>query len=201
IDLVISSHPDADHIDGLFTVLENMPVSQLLYSDCFADNDLQQHMLYLAQQNGAILAPAYTGMRFALEPGLTLEVCHPAAASYYSERDNNQGCLTVLITYDKIKFLLTGDVHLGDLQQIPAANIVKLPHHGSKSNYDEDAYAKLYAEAVVISVGRDNSYGHPGQNVIEYWQEKAIIYRTDRHGAVSIFSDGLSWRAGTYWNN
>ena len=201
IDLLVSSHPDADHIDGLFTVLENMPVGQLLYAECFAENDLQQHMLYLAQQNGAIAMPAHTGMRFALEPGLTLEVCHPAAASYYSERDNNQGCLTVLITYDKIKFLLTGDVHLGDLQQIPAANIVKLPHHGSKSNYDEDAYAKLYAEAVVISVGRDNSYGHPGQNVIEYWQEKAIIYRTDRHGAVSIFSDGLSWRAGTYWNN
>jgi len=201
IDLVISSHPDADHIDGLFTVLENMPVGQLMYADCFTENEFQQHLLYLAQQNGAIPAPAYAGMRFAMEPGLTLEVCHPAAGAYYNERDSNKGCLTVLVSYGQISFLFTGDAHLDELRRIPAANIVKLPHHGSKNNFDEDAYAQMAAEAVVIPVGRNNSYGHPGQNVIEYWQDKAVIYRTDRHGAISIFCDGRSWRAETYWND
>lgn len=199
IDVMISSHPDADHIDGLFTVLENMPVRQLLYADCFPDSELQQYLLALARQNGVALTPAYAGMRFAVEPGLTLEICHPSAGAAYAESASNDGSLTVLISYGEVGVLFTGDVNLARLARIPAANIVKLPHHGSKNNYDEAAYQQLDAAAVVLSVGRDNSYGHPAPIVVEYWQDKAAVYRTDRHGAVTITSNGHTWQADTYW--
>jgi competence protein ComEC len=199
IDLLISSHPDADHIDGLITVLENLPVGQLLYADVFPENALQKRMLNLAQERNVALVAAYTGQRFNLGPGLTLAVLNPPAGAYYSERDNNEGCLSFFLSYGETGFLFTGDASFASLSTLPPARIVKLPHHGSKSAYDEDAYALLPAEAVVISVGRDNSYGHPAATVVEYWQERSALFRTDLQGAVTIKSDGRRWRAATFW--
>jgi competence protein ComEC len=199
IDLIISSHPDEDHIDGLFTVLENMSVGQLLYADVYAENPLQQKLLKLAKEHGVALAPAHTDLRFALGPGLTLSVLNPPDGAYFSERESNDGCLCFLLSYGKIAFLFTGDASFKSLSTLPQAQIVKIPHHGSKTAYDEDAYAQLAAEAVVISVGRDNSYGHPGANVIKYWQDHSTVYRTDLQGAVTIKSDGLRWRASTFY--
>lgn len=70
--------------------------------------------------------------------------------------------------------------------------VLQLPHHGSKNSYDEDWYAEFDPEAVIISCGLDNSYGHPGKNVVEYWQnEGADIYRTDYQGSCRIiYTDG-----------
>jgi competence protein ComEC len=199
IDLLISSHPDADHIDGLLTVLENMRVEQVLYADVYSENALQQRMLQLAQQQGAALTPAYAGQRFTFGSGLILTILNPPAGAYYSERDNNEGCLSCLLSYGATGFLFTGDASFGELALLPSADIVKIPHHGSKTAYDEEAYAALSAQAAVISVGRDNNYGHPGALVVEYWQERAALFRTDLQGAVTIFSDGQTWRASTFW--
>ncbi|MCL1905983.1 MAG: ComEC/Rec2 family competence protein, partial [Clostridiales bacterium] len=199
IDLLFSTHPDADHIDGLLTVLENMQVGQLLYAGVFTENVLQQRMLELARQQGVALTPAYAGQRFVLGPELSLYIVNPPAGAAYSERDNNAGCLSGLLSYGDISFLFTGDASFEELALLPPATIVKIPHHGSKGAYDEEAYALLPAEAAVISVGRDNSYGHPAGIVVEYWQERASLFRTDINGAVTIKSDGKSWRAGTFW--
>ena len=199
IDLIISSHPDADHIDGLFTVVENLAVGQLLYADVFPESALQERLLKLAQARGIEQNAAYAGQRFALGSELTLTVLNPPAGANYSERDNNAGCLSFLLSYGETDFLFTGDASFSDLVSLQPARIVKLPHHGSKGAYDEDAYALLSAEAVVISVGRDNNYGHPGANVVEYWQERSALFRTDLQGAVTIKSDGRRWQAYTYW--
>ena len=199
IDLIINSHPDDDHIDGLFTVLENMEVGQLLYADAFPENALQKRMLALAHERGVTLVAAYAGQRYALAPGLTLAIVNPPAGAQYNERNSNEGCLSFFVSYGQVSFLFTGDASFGDLASLPPAQIVKLPHHGSKGAYDEDSYALLPAEAVVISVGRDNSYGHPGVSVVKYWQERAALFRTDLQGAVTIKSDGLHWRASTYY--
>lgn len=199
IDLLISSHPDEDHIDGLFTVLENMTVGQLLYADVFVENNLQKRLLALAEQQGAVLTPAYAGQRFMLGAGLYLTILNPPANAYYSERDNNAACLSILFNYGSNSFLFTGDASFNELSILPQAQIVKIPHHGSKTAYDEDAYDILQAEAVVISVGRNNSYGHPAVSVVEYWQEHSTVFRTDLHGAVTIKSDGQHWKANTYW--
>ncbi|MCL1976367.1 MAG: DNA internalization-related competence protein ComEC/Rec2 [Firmicutes bacterium] len=199
IDVMISTHPDADHIDGLLTVLENMQVKKLLYTDAFLDNPLQEKMLELANIQKSVLTAAYAGQQFYIEPEIILTVLNPPVNTYFHEQENNAGSLSILLSYKIISFIFTGDASFGDLDILPPAQIVKIPHHGSKNAYDEDAYAQLLANAVVISVGSNNTYGHPATSVIEYWQEHAAIFRTDINGAITIHSDGKNWQASTYW--
>lgn len=198
LDLLISSHPDADHADGLLSVLQYLPVGQLLYADAFPESALQQTLLEAAAANGAALTPAAAGMRFTLEPGLTLSIYHPPAGASYDESGSNDGSLVCLLSYGSIDFLFTGDSRWQNLPALPEAEIVKLPHHGSRSAYDAETYAALQAEAVVISAGLNNSYGHPHSTVVEYWQDKAEIYRTDWQGSITFYTDGKTWQAQTY---
>lgn len=202
IDLMISSHPDLDHADGLLTVLENLPVGQLLYAESFADDDLQQRLLTTAQQNGAQLRPVYAGLYFPIEDDLSLTIYNPPQHAVYDENLTNERSLVCLLSYGQIDFLFTGDAGFTEWSEIPAAEVVKLPHHGSRNDgaYDEEAYALLQAEAVVLSVGLNNSYGHPHAVVVEYWQDQAHIYRTDYQGSITFYSDGSSWRAVTYYD-
>ncbi len=194
LDLIVSSHPDADHCDGLLTVLDKLPVSTLLYADCF-DNALQSSLLAAAQRNGSTLMPARAGTTYRLGDSLLFRVYSPAQQVVL---DENDASLVVEVSCGEVDFLFTGDATgtiLADLQATYdiEAEIVKLPHHGSKTGYDEDFYAHTGAKALVISVGAENSYGHPADIVVEYWQDKAELYRTDEDGAIHVYTDGSSW--------
>ena len=200
IDLLISSHPDIDHSDGLVTVLEEMDVGAFLFGVAFGEEEEQKALLAAAKSNGCVLIAAGAGYACSLGDYLQIRVYGPVAGEAYE--DENAASVVIELSCGAVDFLLTGDAD-GETLRLMAeqnhieAEILKLPHHGSATGYDEAFYQIVDPEAVVVSVGRENSYGHPGANVIEYWQARAEIYRTDLMGAVTIWSDGKSWVAQT----
>ncbi len=196
LDMIISTHPDFDHIDGLISVAKYVDVDTLLYAATFNDIPLQQDLLNTASQNGIKLQAISSGDYLQIEESIGIEVLNPSSNLVLS--DNNAASIAILLSYGQIDYLFTGDADFEHLSAIPRAEIVKLPHHGSGGAYDEQAYRQLAAEVVIISCGKDNSYGHPGQNVLEYWQGLAQIYRTDTDGAISIESDGADFWVSTY---
>ncbi len=203
IDVMISSHPHDDHIDGLISVLENMPVDCLLYGDNFINSATQQELLDLAAESGTKLMPVDAGDCYDIEDDISINVYLPQAGQLIKEADANNGSLLFKLSYKQIDFLFTGDNDEIDPSILSKsaldAEIVKLPHHGSSNAFDEEFYQELTAEAVIISVGADNSYGHPSAKVVEYWQMAGVpLYRTDIDGAVTVYSNGQQWQISTY---
>lgn len=200
VDLMINSHPHDDHIQGLLSVLRMMPVMMVMFSeDIFAEDPLQQEMERLALAQKAVLYPLAAGDKLLLEPDLWLEVFSPERGAPIPD-DWNDSSLVLKLSYQKMSFLFTGDLGLRPMQALNnanlKANVLKIPHHGSSHNYDEDFNRRVDPQAVVICVGADNSFGHPGLPVLQYWQKQNVpIYRTDQMGSISFFSDGIAFEA------
>lgn len=199
IDVVVNSHPDLDHTDGLLSVLNAMPVDTLLYANVFTDDEIQQQLLAAATENGSVCRAVMAGDCFQFGSHLRLEVLGPAAQASGDENDDS---LLLRLSCGEVDVLFTGDASGSVLAAAAgrydlSADIVKLPHHGSRSGYDEEFYRATAAQAVVVSVGAANSYGHPAAEVIEYWQEAAAVYRTDEMGAICIRTDGYDFAVET----
>ena len=103
--------------------------------------------------------------------------------------------MVLRLTCGDFSALFTGDLEGSGLKGLLrsgedlSADLLKIPHHGSKNSYDEDFYRAVDADAVIISVGK-NSYGHPAESVVEYWpRHYADLYRTDEDGAVTVTVD------------
>ncbi len=206
IDLMISSHPHDDHIDGLISVLENMPVGCYIYGENFSDNSTEKRLIDLAKADGTKLIAADAGDKYNVGESVSINVYLPQQGQVTTEADANNGSLLCKLSYKRMDFLFTGDNDEIDPSVLPAlaldAEIVKLPHHGSSNAFDQAFYQTLTAEAVVISVGADNNYGHPAQEVVEYWQMAGVpLYRTDLDGAITVYSNGRDWQISTYRSN
>jgi competence protein ComEC len=101
------------------------------------------------------------------------------------------------VTFGNASVLFEGDAEKGTerelVKQAPAAELLKVGHHGSATSTSEELVAAVHPRLAVISVGRDNSYGHPRLEVLRRLQNSnVVVYRTDVDGLVSFFMDGKS---------
>ncbi len=198
LDMVFNTHPDNDHIGGLFAVLDELPVAELAVYDGYEDSTKQQQLLSLAKANEVSVNFVAAGDVFQLSDNFTIEVMAPEAGQTFDDDHVNNGSLVLHFSYQDFDLLTTGDLVGPEMDEaienLDCADIevLQLPHHGSKNSYDEDWYAEFDPKAVMISCGLDNDYGHPGKNVVDYWQtEGADIYRTDHAGSCRIiYKDG-----------
>jgi competence protein ComEC len=116
--------------------------------------------------------------------------------------DANNDSLVVRLDYGEFHVLFTGDVEANVLENLHDpeklhAEIVKVPHHGSKYSWSEAFYRSVNPNAAVISVG-PNNYGHPSGQVLRGLSQMGVAcYRTDRTGAVIISSDGDDYQVRT----
>lgn len=198
LDMVFNTHPDNDHIGGLFAVLEEMSVGELVVFDGYIDNTKHQQLVKQAENNAVPVEYVADGDVFKLSDKFEIEVMSPDSGESFGGEEVNNGSLVLHFSYEDFDLLTTGDLVGGEMataiDRLDCADIevLQLPHHGSKNSYDEEWYAQFDPLAVVISCGLDNSYGHPGKNVVRYWEnEGAEILRTDKQGSCRIiYKDG-----------
>ncbi len=121
-------------------------------------------------------------------------------------KSNNAYSLVLAIDYKGFRSLLTGDIEKEEeklLNQMLAdrlhSDIIKVPHHGSKSSSTEGFVQKVNPVLAIISCGRDNRYGHPHEEIVDRYKELSVpIYNTAEDGAVMIKTDGQSMGIQTY---
>jgi competence protein ComEC len=140
------------------------------------------------------------GQRLNLEPELDVTVIYPERSETIGEMSGNSyndSSLVVRVQYGCISFLLTGDVEKKGMEKLvetgtlKQTTVVKVPHHGSRGSLYEPFYDTARPRAVVISVGTNNTFGHPTPEVVEFLRGRGIqVYRTDQHGAIIFGSDG-----------
>jgi len=144
-------------------------------------------------------------MQLTLDPALEMIVLHPGAEL---EEDANNNSVVMRLTYGQVSLLLPGDIEaeveqtlVGAIRESPLptplqSTVLKVPHHGSCSATTQAFLDAVDPELVVISVGADNRFGHPCEEVLKRL-EGLPVYRTDEQRAIEVVSDGAQMRVKT----
>ncbi|HYF29016.1 MAG TPA: ComEC/Rec2 family competence protein [Candidatus Paceibacterota bacterium] len=194
IDMVIATHPDADHIGGLPDVLSRYRVSYYLSPGIRHDTSQRERLDAAVAREGIATFTARRGQRIHLGEDVYADVLYPDRD--VANGETNAGSIVVRLVYGDTSFLLTGDapeaveryvMTLGDVD----SDVLKAGHHGSRTSTSESWLAAVSPETVVISAGKDNAYGHPHAEVVSRIQESgAAILSTIDEGTIIFESDG-----------
>ncbi len=195
--VVLLTHFHADHVEGLDDVLGRLQVQAVLASPVLEPQQGAQAALAAAIAAGVPVRWLRAGQRLTTV-GVDLDVRWPARAIADSPANNASivAVASIPVAGGPVRVLLTGDVEPEAQQAImagpaPQAHVVKVPHHGSRLQAPGFA-AWSGARIALVTVGRDNDYGHPSaQTLAAYQRLGALIGRTDEQGALVV-----AWRAG-----
>ncbi|MBM3213166.1 ComEC family DNA internalization-related competence protein, partial [Candidatus Poribacteria bacterium] len=201
IDLIISTHPHNDHAGGLTYIVENFPLAKSgrIITSGFGLNTPTYNILkdklnkkgirYKDAEPGII----YWDYKMRIE-NLMYNAGDPFE-SYDARMDNNS--IVLKLTYKNFSFLFPGDIRKSSEQKLInsgkdiRAHVLKSPHHGSNSSSSWEFLRAVQPKVGVISVGRENYFGHPSPQVLgRYRWQEIKTYRTDLNGAVTIITDG-----------
>ncbi len=200
IDLVVLTHPHDDHVTGLVEVLRRYEVKRVLYPDLDYEAVVYDEWLELIDEKNIPCTSAQVGQAIDLGSGATLEVLNPPVQfleGTESDIDNN-GVVTRL-EMGEVSFLLTAD-HFEDAERYILeqgmeleSTVLKIGHHGSDTSTCPEFLAAVDPEVAVISVGADNPYGHPSDEVITRLTERLgedRVYLTSESGTITFTTDG-----------
>jgi len=219
VELVVLTHPDADHAGGLPAVFDRYTVLQFVSVPVGKDSDVYRGLVEKIRQEKSAVANVYGGDVVRIG-GADFEVIWPerdwVAARVTNEESTvssfggavlgaktraevNDFSVGGILAWGEFEMLLSGDgddqtmaeqVRAGRLKQVEVA---KVPHHGSKYAAARDWWAEVRPQMAVVSVGK-NSYGHPAGELTKLLTDLGIkIARTDQQGDIQIVSNGREW--------
>lgn len=201
LDMIINTHPDIDHFQGLEVVAEQMPVRYLGLPASIINCPEYAQIKNTAQTQKTEVISLRAGQTINLEEGLEIKVLYPQMEAYDGDQ-YNQESVVLQVKYHDFAALLSGDIPTAVMPAVAQAAdtpnvLVKVPHHGSKGSISEEFYRRLQPRYAVISVAANNPFGHPAPEVLKMLEEEGIgIWRTDQVGAVVVRSDGREFTVG-----
>lgn len=201
LDLVVSTHSHFDHLSGLLKVLERYEIENVIWNGVEDTSSLLKSWKNGLSQEKARVLIAKQGQR--IKAGKTeLYVLHPFESLAGKEwaGDLNDSSVVIRLEFGRNSFLFTGDITKkveNELVEranscvshscVLASDVLKVPHHGSKTSATKEFLAEVSPHTAVISVGGQNSYGNPHQDVLSNLAEFGInVLRTDINGDVVI---------------
>ncbi len=196
IEVLVLSHPHADHVGGLITILKEMDAVEALLNCQDSETSTYQEFQDLLENKGVPTTCVRDGDNFTWGEYISASAVNPAEP-LMSEFNNNSVVLRV--SYGTIDFLFTGDIEEAGENRIlnrggmVEAEILKVAHHGSGESSTAPFLAPVDPEIAVISVGA-NPYGHPAIETLQRLRDAgATIYRTDRQGTIVVTTDGTNY--------
>jgi competence protein ComEC len=192
IDYVVATHADADHIDGLNDVLKNFTVRAALVGRAPANDPEFAKFAQTLTETQTHLETIQAGdvIRFG-----EVEVSSLWPPAEGNDSDNNDS-VVLRIKLGERSILLTGDIEKPAERSLIAStqlktDVVKVPHHGSKTSSTDDFVHATKPTYAIISVGRNSMFGHPHKDVVERWQANgATVLTTGTSGTITVTTNG-----------
>lgn len=192
IDIMIATHPDADHIGGLDDVLNAFPVKAVYAPKVAHTTDTYRDFLTAVKNQKLTIKSVKAGVIIPLT-GVTATFVAPVKD--YG-KDLNDWSAVLHLTYNTTSFLFTGDAELKSEKDMIAsgfdikADVLKVGHHGANTSSSTAFIKAVSPKYAIISVGK-NSYGHPTEETLKRLNDaNTTIYRTDQKGTITAISDG-----------
>lgn len=198
LDYVIATHPHSDHMGGMADILINYTIGHFLMprtsDDMIPSTRAYESMLDAIETYGISASYAEVGDIIKLDNGGRIEILAPLHDDY----DNlNNYSVTMRFSFGATRFLFTGDIERAAENDILnsgadiSCNVIKIAHHGSTSSSTMAFLREASPQYAVINVGKDNSYGHPKQAVLDRLKEIGCkYYTTMQYGNIVFVSDG-----------
>lgn len=173
IDYMLISHFDYDHVNGLLTVLEKLEVSKIIIGKQGEENEQYEQFKELVNQKDITVLNVKKGDVVNIEKDIKFNVLFPAN-DLIQENVINNNSLVVKLEYKDFKMLFTGDIEkiaeerllkLYEKEELKA-DILKVPHHGSKTSSSQKFLEAVSPKLALIGVGENNKFGHPNDEVL-----------------------------------
>ncbi|MDD3728750.1 MAG: MBL fold metallo-hydrolase [Candidatus Pacebacteria bacterium] len=209
IDLIILTHPHSDHLRGLISVFESYDVKNLIWNGVIEDaDDFRKWEKAIEGRENVFIAKSGIRVRSG---EVFFDILYPFQfLKGQSFKDSNNTSIVIRINHKENAFLFTGDNYKNIEFELIAlqkdcegkeslfcknmtlnSNVLQAGHHGSKTSTSEEFLFAVSPQFVVISSGKNNSYGHPNQEVLANLNNFGIsVLRTDELGDIKIVSDG-----------
>jgi competence protein ComEC len=201
IDYILITHPDHDHYGGFESVLQKYQVGEVLWAGDEDPAAAFQSLLQDIRKRGIPMRKLSQGDSMRWPSGVNLRILWPPES--YVTKDKNNRSLTGLLSFGTEEYLLTGDLPQAEeflmLAQYPdlEAEVLKVGHHGSKGSSGAAFLGAAHPVYCMISVGKDNRYGHPAPEALQRMQDAHCeIHTTMDEGLMSIATDGSTLRFG-----
>ncbi|PXW92737.1 beta-lactamase superfamily II metal-dependent hydrolase [Streptohalobacillus salinus] len=195
LDLVIASHPDADHIGQLPLIFNELVVDEVWMNGVESTSRTFERTIELILEKDINYHEPNVGEE-ALLGDMTIQIVAPVNR----KNDANEDSLAIKLSHGAINVLLTGDAGVASEQAMiehfdVESEFLQLGHHGSNTSTSLAFLQAVQPEVVVISVGANNSYGHPHPDVLHRLGEVGTdVYLTSKHGTVVFSSTGESYQ-------
>ena len=200
VDFAFISHPDADHLGGALSLLEAGSIRNLVDCGLETPGSLYESYDSLAAFPGVFRSSARQGTIYRFRDGVTVHVLY-APEGRLPTGNRNEASLVLLLRFRRFSLLVTGDVtpkierFLERRPETGGITALIVPHHGAGDGCTTSFLRRTRPKIALISAGDGNHYGHPDPAVLKRlgWSG-SVVGRTDRHGAITIGTDGRTAR-------
>jgi competence protein ComEC len=194
LDVVVITHPDADHIGGLPALLARYQVNNVVVSSMLSDSAVFEESRTRIAQEGANLVVVDRPLSLRFSDGVEFSILFPDRALYDAE--SNSASVVGKLMYGEHDILFMGDAPkeierylLSRYGSLIESEVLKVGHHGSKTSTDPEFVLSVAPSLEVMSAGKDNRYGHPHDEVLDALSG-VLTLQTAQNGTVSLYSDG-----------
>ena len=210
VDIVVLTHPHADHVTGLIEVLKRYDISLLILGGADLKTDVYNEFIKIVSDKKIPVLIAETGQAIHFSEDLEFDILSSAGANQEVFNKKSEGFGTAgnevndtsivgKLIFKDFSIMFTGDATLKIENQLLVygnnlkSDILKIGHHGSKYSSSFNFLNAVFPRAAIIEVGAKNRYGHPSPAALSRLKMFNIdIFRTDENGDVKVISDGFT---------
>jgi beta-lactamase superfamily II metal-dependent hydrolase len=193
LDVLVLTHPHADHIGQADRILQAVTVGEVWWSGSVHTTQTFTRLVGAIEQSGVSVEQPRAGQQTQVGP-LAIDVLNPAAT--VDLRDFHDASLALRLTFGDVAFVLTGDAEgSAEARMLRGgrldADVLKLGHHGSRTSTNDAFLRAVGPRFAIVSAGAPNSYGHPHAEVVDRVRAAGIdLYATPAHGTIVLRTDG-----------
>ena len=200
LDYVIGTHPHEDHIGGLDDVISNFEIGTIYMPKVQTNTKTFEDVLDAISSKNLNITTPNVGDKFMVG-NAECEVMLAGIGTKEEQENLNLSSIVIRATYKEQSYLFMGDSETQNesSRSWEQTNVLKVGHHGSNTSSSKEFLNQVLPQIAIISVGKDNSYGHPHNEVIDRLEKiGTLIYRTDKKGNILLESDGKNNKISFY---